>query len=73
MVRVLALYDNGQSTFHILRAPFDSIYLERKLGMVLKALLLLEAIAKLVIIPSGSWREKRMSLLPLFPLKAIDY
>ena len=71
MIRVLALYNNGQPTFHISRTLFDSVLLERKLGVVLKALLLLEAIAKLVIIPSGSWREKRMSLLPLFPLRPL--
>ena len=63
MIRVLALYQNGWSTFNPLRRLLIS-RLEKKLTIVLKTILVLEAIAKVVFIVKDLLIQKRMLLRP---------
>ena len=57
MIRVLALYQNGQSKFNV-RRSFLISRLEKKLAIALKSLLILEAVAKAVFIVNGLLAEK---------------
>ena len=57
MIRVLALYQNGQSKFNVRMCLLIS-RLEKKLAIALKSLLVLEAVAKVAFIVNGLLAEK---------------
>ena len=57
MIRVLALYQNGQFTIDLARVPSDSSS-EKKLAMILKGLLVLEAAAKVAFVVTISVTQK---------------